>query len=582
MNVLQSIPVVLVLAVAAAVAEPVEVLDVAEAVPGRVGVCVTEMDGGERVEIPLTVLGTIGSGAPEGEIVLVRLDHPRFEKTGIIAGMSGSPVYLDGKLLGALAFGWPFAKEPIGGVTPFSRMLEVVPGSGEIGGVAGRPQMAEMLTAAHDGTLGGMLVDWLLPEDSDPLVSLPVTVAVGGLWAPSGDGWLAEAWTRMGWVATPGGAGSVGDASAPILPGSMVAGVLVDGDATVAAGGTVTEVRGDKVWAFGHPMLGAGTVSMPLARARVVAVLPSLMSSFKFFTSGEQVGSLVADRAHGILGRLGQEAPMVPIRVTVDGREYSYRVVRNPVLLPLLAAYLTQATQSARGRVFGNQTMSMGIEVRYPDVEAATISASFAGTQAPAEAAAFAAAVVGYLEGSSFSPPEVESVDIRLNAAEELRMASIVEIVPERRVVSPGEELEVRFRLRLHQGREEMLALTLRIPEGISDGRIDLVGADGAAWSAYDLQMRPLEPGSFSDEVRLVNSLKPATVLVAVLERQDVGVALAGGSFSAPPSVVLQLRSALGPNLRITSHSVFARASAEVGFPVSGAQRISLTVRSKN
>ena len=215
MNVLKSIPVVLVLAVAAAVAEPVEILDVAEAVPGRVGVCLTEMDGGERVEIPLTVLGTIGSGAPEGEIVLVRLDDPRFEKTGIIAGMSGSPVYLDGRLLGALAFGWPFAKEPIGGVTPFSRMLEVVPGSGERGGVAGRPQLTEMLTAAHDGTLGGELVDWLLPEDSGSLVSLPVTVAVGGLWVPSGDGWLAEAWRRMGWVATPGGAGSAGEASGP-------------------------------------------------------------------------------------------------------------------------------------------------------------------------------------------------------------------------------------------------------------------------------------------------------------------------------------------------------------------------------
>ena len=103
----------------------VESLPITEATPGRTGVCVTEMDGGERVEIPLTVLGTIGAGTPDGEIVLVRLDHPRLRETGIIAGMSGSPVYLDGKLLGALAYGWAFATEPIGGVTPFSRMLEV-------------------------------------------------------------------------------------------------------------------------------------------------------------------------------------------------------------------------------------------------------------------------------------------------------------------------------------------------------------------------------------------------------------------------------------------------------------------------
>ena len=119
----------------------VEIAGLADATPGRSGVCVTEMDGGERVEIPLTVLGTIGSGTPRGEIVLVRLDDPRFEETGIIAGMSGSPVYLDGRLLGALAYGWAFAKDPIGGVTPFERMVDIEASSGGPAGVAGRPQI---------------------------------------------------------------------------------------------------------------------------------------------------------------------------------------------------------------------------------------------------------------------------------------------------------------------------------------------------------------------------------------------------------------------------------------------------------
>jgi hypothetical protein len=556
----------------------VEHLALADATPGRTGVCITEMDGGERVEIPLTVLGTIGSGTPDGEIVLVRLDDPRFEHTGIIAGMSGSPVYLDGRLLGALAFGWPFAKEPIGGVTPFARMLEVEP-SPSPAAAGGRPPFGEIAAAVRAGELGKMVVDWLQPEEANQLQPLPLVV--GGPWIPSGSGWLAESWRRMGWVGTPGGTAEIGGDAGAITPGDMVAAVLVDGDATIAAAGTVTEVRGDLLWAFGHPSLGAGAVVMPLARASVVAVMPSVMSSFKFFTVGEPIGALVADRAPGIMGRLGQDAPMVPIRVVVNGRAYSYRAVRHPTLLPLLAGYLSHASQGAFGRTFGNQTLSTTVEVRYPGLEPARASAVFAGVQAAAEAAAFATAVVGYFEGSGFAAPEVGSVDISLDTSEEIRTANIVEIVPATRVVRPGEELEVRFRMQRHRGGEEIRTVTLRIPEGVPDGRLDLVGADGAAWTVYDLQMRPFEPSSFADEVRLVNGLVPGNTLVAALERRDLGMVVSGGSLSAPPSLVLQLRSALGPNLETTAYSVFAKTEVEMPYRVTGAQRIPITVRSR-
>jgi len=123
--------------------------------------------------------------------------------------------------------------------------------------------------------------------------------------------------------------------------------------------------------------------------------------------------------------------------------------------------------------------------------------------------------------------------------------------------------------------------VTLRIPEGVPDGRLDLVGADGAAWTVYDLQMRPFKPSSFADEVRLVNSLVPGNTLVVALERRDLGMVVSGGSLSAPPSLVLQLRSALGPNLETTAYSVFAKTEVEVPYRVTGAQRIPITVRSR-
>ena len=142
-------------------------------------------------------------------------------------------------------------------------------------------------------------------------------------------------------------------------------------------------------------------------------------------------------------------------------------------------------------------------------------------------------------------------------------------------------DLEVRFRIKPFRGPEYTRTLTLSIPESLAPGRIDLVGADGAAWTAYDLQMRPLMPTGFADEIRLLNSLRPSTSGVAALERADVGIAVAGGSLSAPAGVVLQLQSALGRNLETVSYGVIAEAETELSAPVSGAQRIQLTVRER-
>ncbi len=558
-----------------------DTIDPAEVAPGTAGVCLTEMDGGELVEIPLTVIGSLGPAAPEWEMVLVRLEDPRYLETNIIAGMSGSPVYVDGRLLGALAYGWSFSKEPIGGVTPFQRMKQLQP-SGEaaseaVGGT--RPKLSELLMAGQQERLGDRLLDWLVPAQAGAIHRLPLAVSLGGGWEPSGSGWLAESWRRLGWVATPSGAASAGSTTAELRPGAMVAGVLVDGDALVAAGGTVTEIRGNRVWAFGHPFLGAGDVMMPLARAKVLTVLPSQAVSFKFFQVGDIVGSLLEDRLHGVRGEIGVPAPMIPVTVTVDGREYSFRSLRHPVMFPLLTAYLTQASLSARGRTFGNQTVSFGIEVRFASGGHAALSEVYAGAQAPASAAAMAATVLAYLENSPFSRPDVERVSIDITTVERLETAVIVEAVPDRLEVHPGEMLDVRLTVRPHHGDEYQRRVEVRVPPEVPEGRLDLVVADGASWTIYDLQMRPFRPGSFADELRLIEQLVPSNRVVLALERRQIGVAMEGGTLAVPPSVVVRLTSALGPNIETTEYGVVARIEEEIPSSVLAGVRVPLTVR---
>jgi hypothetical protein len=565
----------------AAVAGAVEVIDPDDVRPGTPGICITEMDGGEVVEIPLTVIGTVGPYTPEGEMVLIRLEDERFRHTGIIAGMSGSPVYVDGRLLGALAFGWSFSKEPIGGVTPFVRMESLADGgTAPTPAEMGRPTLASMMEAGKNNVLGELLTEWLLPETSSETRGLPVAVTASGGWGPTQGDWLAESWRRLGWVSTPGGSHAA-PAEDDLKPGAMVAGVMVDGDAVLAAGGTVTEVRGDQVWAFGHPFMGFGGFQLPMARAHVVTVLPSLASSFKFFTIGESIGSFVSDRSRGIWGRIGEETRMVPISIQVDGRQFDFRSVRHANLTPFLIAYVAQTSQASRGRLFGEQTVAVRIEMRYAGSEPMVYEETLSSGDAPAQAASIAAGLTAYLENSVFDVPQLEAVAIDLVTEERLVGAQLVNAIPERRVVQPGEILPVRQRFRPYRGDEFTNDFLIRVPPGMPEGRLDLVVADGASWSLYDFGMRPLRPGSFDDEIRLINSLLPSTSVVLAFERHQTGVALEGGSLSMPPSLVVQLRSGLGTGLQTTSYAVVEKIVHSAGIPLSGAERIELRVRAE-
>jgi hypothetical protein len=571
-----------------ATAAAAETLGVSEVRAGQRGVCVTEMDGGEMVEFPVTVLGTTGAAAPEGELVLVRLEDERFRHAGIIAGMSGSPVYVDGRLLGAVAFGWAFSKDPIAGVTPFERMVELrdaaaagpaSPSATAAGMPTGvRPAVAELASAVHAAEVGAKVLGWLAPEPAGELRGLPLVVGAPGLGELRG--WLSESFRRLGLVGAPaGGGGATTIASEePLRPGGMVAGVLVDGDAAVSVGGTVTEVRGDDVWAFGHMVFGAGEIELPLARAEVVTVLPSQLQSFKFFRTGDIVGAFRADRQHGSWGRLGAEAAMLPVRVSVDERDYRFRSVRHDVLTPLLVAYLTQAGYAARGRTFGGQTVGLEIAVGLEDGRTAELEQWFVGGDAAAEASAYAAAVLAYLTTSGFERPAPSAVEVRLATRETLDALEVVDAVPDRWTVAPGEQLEVRVRLRPRRGPERLERLRIEVPERVPEGRLDLVVADGASWSAYDLRMRPPRPASFGDELRLLERLEPASRLVAALERPEPGVAMGSGALPVPAGVALQLKAGLGPNLAATAWGVVGRVRWEADGPVSGAVRIALEV----
>jgi hypothetical protein len=248
-------------------------------------------------------------------------------------------------------------------------------------------------------------------------------------------------------------------------------------------------------------------------------------------------------------------------------------------MLPSIVGFLASSSLSARGRGFGDQTVALELELSYRDGGTAAVQETFAGSDAGLQAAALAAAAVGYLENSSFEPPALESVRVALTSAEALESATLVSATPERWVVGPGEALPVRLRLRPHRGAEYSELVEVPIPAGVGEGRLDLVVADGGSWTMYDLTMRPPRAASFAHELAVFDRLVSSRRLVLALERRQVGVALPGGTLSVPPSVVVQLRSGLGANLETTEYGVVARVEQEMPTVVLGAARLPLTVR---
>ncbi|NLH11438.1 MAG: hypothetical protein GX464_08885 [Holophagae bacterium] len=565
----------LALSLVLALAGPPSWVDLTEVRPGQRGTCITEWVGGERRETAVEVVGVLDASGPERGTVLVRLLDPALEDGGVVAGMSGSPVWLDGKLLGAIAYGWSFAREPLAGVTPFAIMREISafapPGPLP-------PPTLEQLAALAAGRLDAVA---LLPRVPPFRLAGSLPVAVAGL--PGGcQGWAAELLARVG--LGPVGAAARGDAVGVPEAGEMMAPLLVWGDAIVGAGGTVTAREGDTLWAFGHPMLGLGSVRLPVAKARVLAVQRSFQSPFKIFAVGEPFGTLVADRPSGVLARVGPPPRGLPVEVEVrDGSGFTrwhFRVAEHPLLSPLMVTYVVNASLTTRAASAGDSSVHLRFRGRLADGQSLEISQAARSADAPARLASFAGAVTGVLCASELPHPPLAEVSVAVSRDETHAGASIEEVIPARTVVRPGETIAVEVRLQPFQAPRALQRLAITVPRVLAPQDIDLVVADGASWTEYLLKNRPSNPATFSQQLAALRRFEPSTTLVAALESREGSVGLSGGELSAtPPSWAWTLGSGLGKAVSRLPTSILSVTRWAAPYPLEGASRITLRVR---
>lgn len=585
----------------AAVAQPAasaDMMPLSEVRKGMKGYGLTVFEGTEVEKFDVEILGVLENIGPEQNLILARVDSPVVRRAGIIAGMSGSPVYVDGKVIGALAYAWQFAKEPVAGITPIDEMLKISsrtrPAGATLAGAAPRMTGAELLQsladrktdAAFDKLLTAFSARSVSTVSGAKRIAMPISLSS---FATETISRFSPHLDTLGFVAVPAGATSTAkntnSTKKTFAPGDPVGAVLLNGDFNVAASGTVTHVDGDKVYAFGHPFLDMGEISFPMATSEVVTVLPSLASSFKFSNTGNVVGALRQDRSAGIMGVLGETAEMIPVELTMNGdQSYKVNIVRHSHLSPLILAMAADTVIANSQRAAGERTVMLDSEIRIKGFAPIHLREGWAGQQARQSIPAYLAVVAGYLMSNEFRAADIESVKVNLRHDDELRIAKLMEaslVAPEKGHVKAGDLVKVRTVLKPYRGDAFVETFEMRIPDDQPVGAAYLLVGSGSVMNAVDFTLVPPDPRTLEQVLAVLQRLRPATDLTVGLYSNGEGAVTSGVYLpNLPPSMraVVSGDTSNGAQAPVKYHAT-GHQGRPLGYIVDGAVKIDIDVR---
>jgi hypothetical protein len=538
-------------------------MSVDEVKPGMVGVGRTVFSGTTLEEFTVHVLGVLRNViAPNRDLILARLEGGPLADTGVIAGMSGSPVYVEGRLIGAVSYSLgQFPKEPIAGITPIAEMTDATTmprapvGTRPV--ALSWPYRPDELLAVWGRELGaarpaGVAVGAGLDLAVAGVTMRPIAVPLSASgFAPDVITAVSPTLAAAGLLPVTGQVPTRAANPAPrrLQPGDAVGVSLLTGDFELGATGTVTHVDGDRVYAFGHPLYNLGPTAFPMTTATVHVVLPSLMQSSKLASFGPVIGTLQQDRATAIAGTLGAGPALIPMTVTLNSnrlgaRTFSFGVVRDATFTPLLA-YLAvanvltafeRATGPASITVKGTATIRSHGDLAFEDV--------FSGDQAIGPAAAYVAGPLTQLFRNATEPVDIDRIALTVDASEETRAARIERVWLDTPRPRAGGSATVSVALRGPGGEEIVKRVPITFPANVT-GPLQLLVADGARASADDRRdLRGADLQRPSQIVRSFNRTRRGNRLYVRLTSNDGGAVVSGEPMGAlPPSVLTVLES---------------------------------------
>ncbi len=538
--------------------------NVEEVRPGMKGTGRTVMKGTKVETFHAEVLGVLKNISPGRDLVLCRLSGLGLEKTGVIAGMSGSPVYLDGKLLGAVAYAWAYGKEPIAGVTPFSQMHGFVEAY-ERRDVAERAKPARV-GLARPLTVGGRTFDAVtVSEDAD------AEPAGDGLWlrplaTPLSASGFSEHSLRLlrercggaGLLPVQGGGASAqvaeDEKDTPLEPGGPLAVSMISGDFDLSGIGTVTHIEGDRVYGWGHPFMGLGGCEFPLMTGYIHAVYPRQTVSFKMGSPLRSVGVINADVSTGIAGWLGRKPDLLPVRMTTTlgpkgpSRTFNVRVVRQRSLLPSLVFTALTNSVDMEGELPEDMTAELHARVELEGHGPLFLNdtfSGFGGGRAPAALYAPVAQVLQMLAYNPYQPVRVSRVECETEIVPGRRTADIEAAELDADTYAPGDTVKATVLLRPYKGLPRRVPVELKLPADLPEGSYTATVCDDLTRARLTLRddptlNNPRSTKALLDAVQVQLGAR-RTHLVLRVPVGATGVAVGGTSLPRLPGSMVQV-----------------------------------------
>jgi hypothetical protein len=546
---------------------------------GMRGVAYTVFEGVNPEPMQVEILGVLKEAlGPGQDMILARLHGDKPEYTGVVAGMSGSPVYIEGRLVGALSYRiGQFSKEPIAGITPIESMLQVRDDDGAVGmklasvsrEIEGQPEMRAMETPLVFGGFSEETIE----RFGDRFRAMGLTPVVG-----------------------LGGADSAAVQPEPLVPGSAVSAVLVRGDLSMAGTCTVTYLDPKRLLACGHPITQYGPVDMPMTKAMVLATLASPLNAFKIINTTETVGAFTEDRASAIMGRFGVEARMIPVVVEVvpppnvdkaapsQTKTFHFEVLDNRQLTPsamLVSVYQSLQTNNTAAEELSYR-MTGEIDVKgLPPVRMQGLMAQSEFNPATINAALLVNDRFSKVYGNALEQPVVTGLRLKVEAIPS-RMTAVLESARLSRIEAhPGDEIEVEATLHPYQSEARSVRVKVKLPAELSSGPMRVVVSDGGTVDRLTTRTGADRSVGLADAVAAMNRMHANDRVYVTLLDHAAQAVLDG---EALPGVPLSMANVLEPlkeaqKMQLTGESVVEAGSVDAGYAVSGYQVLNLMVK---
>lgn len=534
---------------------------------GQKGFGLTVLRGTQIERFDVEVLGVLKNTSPGRDMVLVRCSGCNLERTGVIAGMSGSPIYVDGRLVGALAYAWPFGKEPIAGVTPFTQMLSfAVLAQGKVpkSTPAGGPPSSLSWDMAGQSRDGAVIVHHPSANtDGNSLVLAPMQtpLAMAGFSLRVQQFLCEQFGSRVSPVpmGTPTARIRRENACEPLRPGSPLSAALIVGDFDLSGIGTVTEVRGERVWGWGHPFLGLGTCELPLLFGYVHAVMPRQTVSFKLGSPLHLVGTLQADVSTGIAGRLGKGPSLLPVEVVVArdqsgvSQVFRCQLARHKQLTPQLLQAVLSNSLDSEGELPEELTADLEIvfdlEGHPPLLIRDRLSGpGYSGSRAPLTLFTPIAGIVHTLLNSPYGEVRIRGLSAKVQLFSHRTSADLeaVQLVTE--ALRPGETLRVDATLRPYQRPLQRIRLELPLPEDLPDGTYTAIICDDLTHAKAVMRETPHlsdppDQAHWLSQLRLQCGVQRQNLVLRVTV-PEAGVVVAGQALLDLPGSMVEILGA--------------------------------------